>query len=123
MLAGVTATTGDLNVQSTTGSVRYNAVAGGEHVLTLLRSALFLIALLLSPLARLLSQTLHQRPHLLAPVYVVFMQAQTQPTLTMHLTSTFIHGTGLVSAPRTHHQLMVFRKQARRVHQYTKWNN
>ncbi|MFP2691941.1 phage tail protein, partial [Enterobacter ludwigii] len=28
MLAGVTATTGDLNVQSTTGSVRYNAVAG-----------------------------------------------------------------------------------------------
>ncbi|HDS2226589.1 TPA: tail fiber domain-containing protein [Enterobacter ludwigii] len=32
MLAGVTATTGDLNVQSTTGSVRYNAVAGGEHV-------------------------------------------------------------------------------------------
>lgn len=32
MLAGVTATTGDLNVQSTTGSVRYNAGAGGEHV-------------------------------------------------------------------------------------------
>ncbi|UWX94985.1 tail fiber domain-containing protein [Enterobacter mori] len=32
MLAGVTATTGDLNVQSTTGSVRYNAAAGGEHV-------------------------------------------------------------------------------------------
>lgn len=32
MLAGITAMTGDLNVQSTTGSVRYNAGAGGEHV-------------------------------------------------------------------------------------------